>query len=174
MKVALCAYALVVGIAGQVAAQDNPLTDAAKQTLAMVRTNVVKSAQQMPEEHYSFKPTPAVRSFGELVGHIANANYMICSRATGAANPSTANIEKTKTSKADLTKAVEESFAFCDAQYAALTDAKGAEMIDLFGRKQPRLNALQFNTAHDFEHYGNLVTYMRMKGLVPPSSQGGM
>ena len=47
-------------------------------------------------------------------------------------------------------------------------------MVDLFGRKQPRLNALQFNTAHDFEHYGNLVTYMRMKGLVPPSSQGGM
>ena len=172
--VAVCACALVVGIAGQAAAQDNPLTTAARQTLGLVSTNVVKAAEQMPEEHYSFKPTPAVRSFGEILGHVANANYMICSRASGAANPSTANIEKTRTSKADLTKAVQESFAFCDAQFAAMSDEKGVEMVDLFGRKQPRLNALQFNTAHDFEHYGNLVTYMRMKGLVPPSSQGGM
>ena len=85
------------------------------------------------------------------------------------------DVEKTKTTKVDLTKALTESFAFCEAQFDGLTDAKALEEADLFGTKMPRLNAMQLNTAHDFEHYGNLVTYMRLKGMVPPSSQkGGM
>jgi len=156
-------------------AQENPHMTSAKQVLQLVKGNIVKSAEQMSEENYSFKPTPDVRSFGQLLGHIANANYMICSRATGAASPSQDDIEKTKTSKADLQKAVDESFAFCEAQFDALSGDKAAEMVDFFGgMKQTRLGILQFNTAHDFEHYGNIVTYMRLKGMVPPSSQGGM
>ena len=171
MKAAICMSALLAAIAAPAAAQTNPLTQAARDTMTLVRTNVVKSAEQMPEEHYSFKPTPEVRSFGELLGHIANANYMICSIATGAENPNKVNIEKTVTAKADLRKAVDDSFAFCDAQFAAMTDQKGLEMVQMFGRQQPRLNVLHFNNAHDMEHYGNIVTYMRLKGLVPPSSQ---
>jgi uncharacterized damage-inducible protein DinB len=101
---------------------------------------------------------------------------MFCSIASGAANPMQGtSIEKTKTSKADLQKALAESFAYCDAQIASMTDAKGStEMVDLFGKKHPRLGVLALNNAHDFEHYGNLVTYMRLKGMVPPSTQGGM
>ena len=151
-------------------AQDNPYIPAAKQTFGMVKGNIVKAAEQMPEEHYSFKPTADVRSFGELVGHVANANYMICSRGSGAENPNKANIEKTVTAKAALAKALAESFAFCEAQFDGL-GAKAPEVVDLFGMKMPRLNVLQFNTIHDMEHYGNIVTYMRLKGLVPPSSQ---
>lgn len=171
MRLAAFLCIAVLAIATPATAQDNPFSKGAKQTLGMIKGNIVKSAEQMPEEHYSFKPTPDVRSFGQLLGHIANANYMICSRATGAENPNKANVEQTMTSKADLSKAVAESFAFCEAQLDAMTDAKGAEMIELFGGKQPRLNALHFNNAHNMEHYGNIVTYMRMKGLVPPSSQ---
>lgn len=164
----------VLATASPALAQDNSMAQAAKATLGLIKNNIVKSAEQMSEENYAFKPTPDVRSFGQLLGHIANANFMICSRATGAANPNTADIEKTKTTKADLSKALAESFAFCEAQFDALTPAQAAEGADLFGMKMPRLNALQFNTAHDFEHYGNLVTYMRLKGMVPPSSQRGM
>ena len=163
----------VLASASTALAQD-PMTSAAKSTLGLIKGNVVKAAEQMSEDNYAFKPTPEVRSFGQLVGHIADANYMICATATGAANPSTGSIEKTKTSKADLSKAVADSFAFCEAQFDALPPTKAAEVIDLFGMKMPRLNALQFSTAHDFEHYGNIVTYMRLKGMVPPSSQRGM
>jgi len=169
----LCTTVLLA--AAPALAQD-PMTSAAKSTLGLIKGNIVKAAEQMSEENYAFKATPDVRSFGQLLGHVANANYMICSTASGAANPSKdVDIEKTKTTKADLTKAVADSFAFCEAQFDALTPAKAAEVIDMFGMKMPRLNALQFNTAHDFEHYGNIVTYMRLKGMVPPSSQkGGM
>jgi uncharacterized damage-inducible protein DinB len=170
MKLSAILCITVLAAAAPALAQDNPYLPAAKQTLGMIKGNIVKAAEQMPEEHYSFKPTADVRSFGELIGHVANANYMICSRASGAENPNKANIEKTMTVKADLTKAVSESFAFCEAQFDAL-GAKGSEPMDLFGMKMPRFNVLYFNTIHDMEHYGNIVTYMRLKGLVPPSSQ---
>lgn len=173
MKLAALLCTTILAGATTALAQD-PMTSAAKSTLGLIKGNVVKAAEQVSEANYAFKPTPDVRSFGQLIGHIANANYMICATATGAANPSTADIEKTKTSKADLSKAVADSFAFCEAQFDALTPVKAAEVVDLFGMKMPRLNALQFNTAHDFEHYGNIVTYMRLKGMVPPSSQRGM
>lgn len=136
----------------------------------IAKNNVVKAAEQMPEEHFSFKPTPAVRSFGQIVGHLANANYMICSAATGEANPNKVDFEKT-TAKADMVKAIKDSFAFCDTAYQ-MADAKALESVDLFGSKTNRVGVLAFNAAHDMEHYGNLVTYMRLKGLVPPSSQG--
>jgi uncharacterized damage-inducible protein DinB len=170
MKLSAILCITVLAGAAPALAQDNPYAAAAKQTFGMVKGNIVKSAEQMPEEHYSFKPTPDVRSFGQLVGHVANANYMICSRASGAESPNKADIEKTVTTKAALSKAVAESFAFCDAQFDAL-GAKAPEVIDVFGMKMPRLNVLQFNLAHDMEHYGNMVTYLRLKGLVPPSSQ---
>jgi uncharacterized damage-inducible protein DinB len=170
MKLSAIVCISVLAAGAPALAQDNPYIPAAKQAFGMVKGNIVKSAEQMPEEHYSFKPTADVRSFGELIGHVANANYMICSRASGAENPNKANIEKTVTGKAALSKALAESFAFCESQFDGL-GAKAPEEIDLFGMKMPRLNALQFNTIHDMEHYGNIVTYMRLKGQVPPSSQ---
>lgn len=131
--------------------------------------NIVAAAEQMPEEHYGFKPTPEVRSFGELIGHIAGANYMICAMAAGEQSPSRENFEKT-TAKAALVTAVKASFEYCNKVYL-MDDAKGMEPMELFGQKTNRLGVLAFNAGHDMEHYGNIVTYMRMKGLVPPSSQ---
>ena len=164
----VAALALAVPAAAQTPA--NPLTAATRSTYDMIKANITKSAEKVTEEHYAFKPSPDVRTFGQIVGHIADANYMICSAAGGSAAP-TDSIEKTKTSKADLQKALAESFAACDAAYAAMTDAKGMTMTKFFGREQPQIAILAFNTAHDFEHYGNLVTYMRIKGIVPPSSE---
>ena len=173
MRVTALLCMTVLASASPALAQD-PMISAAKGTLGFIKGNVVKAAEQVSEENYGFKPTPDVRSVGQLVGHIADANYMICSTGTGAANANAGSIEKTKTSKADLSKAVADSFAYCEAQFDALPAAKAAEVVDLFGMKMPRLNVLHFTIAHDFEHYGNIVTYMRLKGMVPPSSQRGM
>ncbi len=96
MRLAALVCITVLASASAALAQD-PMTSAAKSTLGLIKGNVVKAAEQMSEENYAFKPTPDVRSFGQLIGHIADANYMICSSATGAANPNTGSVEKTKT-----------------------------------------------------------------------------
>jgi len=150
----------------------NPIAASTAGTLAMVKGYILKSAEQVPETLYAFKPTPDVRSFGQLFGHIADANFMICATIAGEKSPATASFEKTATTKADLTKALADAFAYCEKVYGATTDADGAKMVDLFGMKMAKLAALGFNTAHDFEHYGNLVTYLRLQKMVPPSSQG--
>lgn len=149
------------------------MRDGLRGTFDTVKGWITKAADQVSEDLYNLKPTPEVRSFGELLGHVANANYMICSAATGEKSPNATDFEKV-TAKAELVKGLRASFAYCDQAFGAMTGAKAHETIELFGQKQPRLAVLAFNTSHDFEHYGNIVTYMRLKGLVPPSSQQGM
>ena len=174
LALSISCLALLATLPGS-AQMGNPLTEATKAQFALIKGYLSKTADQVTEANYAFKPTPDVRSMGAIIGHIADANFNICSAASGAANPmKDMSAEKTKTSKADLQKALADSYAFCDAQYAAMTDAKGTEIVDFFTGKTPRLAVLAFNNAHNFEHYGNLVTYMRLKGMVPPSSQKGM
>jgi uncharacterized damage-inducible protein DinB len=134
-----------------------------------IKDNLVKAAEAVPEATYAFKPTPEVRSFGQLVGHMANANYMFCSVAKGEKSPATQDFEKT-TEKAALVKALKDAFAYCDPVYK-MPDASFTAMHELFGMNMTRLGWLMLNVAHDNEHYGNMVTYMRLKGMVPPSSQ---
>jgi uncharacterized damage-inducible protein DinB len=148
----------------------DPLSGGIKGIYNIAKNNVVKAAEKMPEENYAFKPSPDVRSFGQIIGHVADAQYLFCSAATGDKNPSP-GIEKSKTTKADLVKALNDAFAYCDKAYDGMTDAHAAEVVKFFGRDQARLTILAFNSAHDMEHYGNLVTYMRIKGLMPPSSE---
>lgn len=152
-------------------AADNPLSAAVKMQYGMAKGNLVKAADKMPEADYSFKPTDSVRSFGQVIGHVANANYMFCSSAAGEKSPQSANIEKTKTTKADLVQALKDSYAYCDKVYDAMTDATAVETVKLFGNELPKLGVLTFNNMHDFEHYGNVVTYLRIKNIVPPSSE---
>src|SRR6202035_1307182 len=104
----------------------NPITVSEKGLYLFLSGAVVKAAEKMPEENYSFKPTPEVRSFGQLVGHVADANYMFCSQASGEANPMK-DIEKTKTSKADLVSAIKAAVAYCNQTFDSMTDAKGSQ-----------------------------------------------
>ena len=135
------------------------------------RNWILRAAEVMPEEHYGFKPTPDVRSFGELLGHIANTQYSFCAAPRKTSSPNTDNIERTATTKAALTAALKDAFAFCDPAYDTLADAQLTEMVKSGQRETAIGYGLTFNVAHNFEHYGNIVTYMRMKGLVPPSSE---
>lgn len=151
-------------------AQANPFTDAVKAQLAQIKTPLIRTAEKVGEDLYAFKPTPEVRSLGQLIGHIADGNYGICGAASGL-KPTASGIEKSKTTKADLQKALADSFAFCEQAVASMDDKKGAELAKSFLGMQPRLMVLAFNNSHLNEHYGNLVTYMRLKGIVPPSSE---
>jgi uncharacterized damage-inducible protein DinB len=138
-------------------------------TYTMAKTNIVKSAEKMPEENFAFKPTPDVRSFGDVVGHIADAQYLFCSAVLGGEAPKS-SVEKTWKTKAALIEDLKAAFAYCDKAYAG-ADEMASKAIKFFGRDSTVINTLDFNTAHNFEHYGNLVTYMRLKGIVPPSSE---
>ena len=143
-----------------------------KSMFDIVKGNLTKTADQASDELYAFKPTAEVRTLGQMLGHVANANYMICAIAAGEKSPATSDAEKL-TAKADIQKALAGSFAYCDAVWGKIAGEKGYEPVDVFGMKHTRASAMAFNAAHDWEHYGNLVTYMRLKGMVPPSSQGG-
>jgi len=131
---------------------------------------IERAAEKMPEEQYAFKPDPAVRSFGQILGHIADADYLFCSGVLGEKNPSP-GIEKTKTTKAELISALREAFTYCNRAYDALTDANANELVKAMGQERNKLGVLWFNASHNLEHYGNLVVYMRLKGITPPSSE---
>ncbi len=152
--------------------QDNPFSAYNKVVYGGVKTILLRSAEKMPEENYNFKPTDAVRSFSQVVGHVADAQYLFCSIALGEKNPAP-KIEQTKTSKADLIAALKDAFAYCDKAYDAMTDASATQMVKLFGGDTPKLGVLTVNNMHAVEHYGNLVTHMRLKNIVPPTSEPG-
>src|ERR1700745_3989108 len=148
----------------------NPITASEKGFYSFVSGAVVGAAQKMPEENYGFKPTPEVRSCGQLVGHVADASYMFCSLSLGEANPAKA-IEKTKTAKADLVAAVKDAGAYCNKAFDSMTDARGSQMVKFMNFDIAKLTVFSLNTAHTDEHYGNMVTYLRLKGIVPPTSE---
>ena len=146
------------------------LIQATKDQFDEIKGYISKTADKVSENLYSFKPTPKVRSLGEIIGHIADGNFLICSAAVGE-KPPRSGIEKGKTSKADLVAALNDSFAYCYKVFATLDDHKGLETVKFFnGGQTPRVLVLAFNNSHCNEHYGNLVTYMRLKSIVPPSS----
>ena len=149
---------------------DNPLSAWNKVAYGRVKDILLRSAEKVPEENYNFKPTEAVRSFGQIVGHVADAQYLFCSIELGEKNPAP-KIEQSKTSKADLIAALKDAFAYCDKAYDTMTDASATQMVKLFGNDAPKLDVLTVNNMHNMEHYGNLVTYMRLKNIVPPSSE---
>lgn len=148
----------------------NPLSGSAKRQYTQFKNFIVASAEKMPEENYGYKPVDTVRSYGQLVGHVADAQYLFCSAIRGEKAPDL-KIEQSKTTKTDLVASLKDAFTYCDKAYDGMSDASGAEIIKFFGSDAPKLGVLYFNNMHNAEHYGNLVTYLRMKNIVPPSSE---
>jgi len=148
----------------------DPLVAAQKAFDARVQDYLIRAAEKMAEEDYTFKPSPDVRSFGQMLAHVADTQYYFGSLLLGEKNPQP-GIEKNKTTKADLIQALKEAFAYVNKAYDGLTDAKAVEQATFSGRQGTKLTILTINYAHNSEHYGNIVTYMRIKGLVPPSSE---
>jgi uncharacterized damage-inducible protein DinB len=164
---------LMPALASAQTAPANPISQSLTSLFQSVKQNLTESAQQASDEVYAFKPTPAVRSFGQIIGHVADAHYFFCSSAKGEASPNKVEIEKTVTTKAGLVKALADSFAYCDTAFSSATDARLAEMRKappFMGGQSSVAGFLAFAVAHDNEHYGNIVTYLRLKGIVPPST----
>jgi uncharacterized damage-inducible protein DinB len=145
-------------------------TSQAKDLWEGVTNYILDAANDVPESLYSYRPTPEVRTFGELLGHVAGAQKMFCAMALGEKAPPEDAVEKTAKTKAALVAALKESNTYCARAYAQ-TDAVNRGMVDVFGQQRTKLYALLMNATHDNEHYGNIVTYMRINKMVPPSSK---
>ncbi|HSQ05080.1 MAG TPA: DinB family protein [Burkholderiales bacterium] len=169
MKRYLWITALAAGSAMLCNAQGNPIVSEAKQMYTGVKNNLMRMAEKMPEENYSFKATPDVRTFGQLVGHVADSQARTCSAVAG--EPKSLNAG-TKTSKADLVAALKESFAMCDAAFESVNDSTAQQMIKMGRGERSKLGALIGSVSHANEEYGYMAVYMRLKGITPPSSEG--
>jgi hypothetical protein len=164
---AMLAAAFSTGAFAQGMALPPGIADEIRQVYTSVKTNLLAAANAMPEENYSFAPVPAEMTFGAWVAHVADLQTGVCSALNGQARRGDA---ATKTSKADLVAALKASFDECDKAYNALTDANATELVT-YGRGQnARAGRLAYNTAHDQECYGSMAVYMRIKGIVPPST----
>src|SRR6187455_2273234 len=165
--------ALTPRVFAQPAAPPNPITQALRSAWTEAKTNVRRSADVMPEAKYGFTPVAGVRSFGAILAHVAGASYEFCAAAKGEKTPHAEDeFEKSAKTKAEIVKALDGAIAYCDEIYKGLDDARAAQMVTgAFGGPQgARAANLIGNTTHFQEHYGNLVTYLRINGLVPPSS----
>jgi uncharacterized damage-inducible protein DinB len=148
------------------------MASVAKTMHANVRRNLAEAAASMPDNEYAFKPTPQVRSFAQVIGHVINANFFFCSQVKGEKSPGSQDYEKVG-DKATLVKALGEALAYCDAVYNETSDANFQTLVKVAAPstdQTPRGMVLMFNTTHNEEHYGNIVVYMRLKGHVPPST----
>lgn len=153
-------------------AQGSPLSKDLRGDYQNVRDFFIRAAEKMPEENYGFKPSPDLRTFGQQVGHVADDQYNLCAPAKGETRKAAyRHLEETLSKKADLVAALKEAFAYCDGAYDALSDASGTEIVKFGKTDRTRFAMLNWNLWHTWEHYGNVVVYLRMKGLVPPSSE---
>jgi uncharacterized damage-inducible protein DinB len=148
-----------------------PPLAAARIQYESVRDLILRTARGVPAEVLAYRPTEEVRSFSELLGHVANASFMFCSVVLDEDSPSSTNYEEL-TDQAGLVAGLEEAFAYCDRAHTGLSGRSLMEDVSLFGQTGSRIWVLVFNATHNWEHYGNLVTYMRLNGIVPPSSGG--
>ena len=148
----------------------NPLATTVKQLWDGVARNFMESAEKVSEDIYAFKPTPDVRSYGEMVGHVADGMASYCARAVEKP-PVVSDVEKTKKTKAELVAALTQAKDYCDGMYAAMTDPGLGQTIKMGQNEVTRARFLIANISHVNEHYGNLVTYMRLRGIVPPSTE---
>src|SRR5271157_4871002 len=166
----LTAALLLAAVASAQDAPANPLITVSKNIYAIAKNDILRSVDKIPDDMWSFQPTKDVRTVAQLFAHIADGQYEFCGVAAEGKSVSK-DIEKNLKTKAEIVPALKEAFAYCDATYAKMTDANAPELASFFGMRITKLGVMDFNIAHTMEHYGNLVTYMRIKGIVPPSSE---
>ena len=164
-------FVMIISGGTSLKAQSHSVSADAKEGYTAIKAVLLKSAEKMPEENYSFRTTPEVRTYAEMIAHIADVQTALCAMAKGEQKKGNA---KGKTSKAEVSAALKESFDYCDPVYDSMNDSEGAKVVKMFGHDQTKFGVLFFNIAHDNEMYGQMVAYMRIKGIVPPSSEHAM
>jgi hypothetical protein len=150
------------------------LATSLQRSYAGIKTNFTAAAEKMPEADYAFKvgSTPEARTYGQLIAHIAQAQFGQCSGLNGVPNPMQGkNLEQELKTKAELTKALADSFALCDTAFAAATDANVTEMVKQGQNEQTRAASLYGVIVHGNEIAGTAYAYLRTKNLVPPPTE---
>ena len=181
MKRAVCLAALVglpvIAGAQQPARPSASQSDLAQNLLpaivdggAYAKEMITTSAERMSEDDYAFRPTAEVRSFGELLAHVADSNYGFCATVKGEEAP-VSGIEKTKKGRAEIRQALSDSFAYCDTVFSSLNARNVVDMVQFRGKARPAGVVLTFFNYHSMLHYGNAITYMRLRGKIPPSTE---
>ncbi|HXH63543.1 MAG TPA: DinB family protein [Gemmatimonadales bacterium] len=167
------AVALTLALTGgALPAQTNAISADLKRDYQSIRGYFLRAAEEMPDSQYTFKPSPDVRTFAQQMAHVADDQYNLCSPARNEVRQAAyTDIENRLSTKTDLLAALKQAFAYCDAAYDALSDASGAQMVTFGKGQRSRFGMLNWNLWHTWEHYGNVVVYLRMKGFVPPTSQ---
>lgn len=159
----LLAATSLLGVAGLQAQTTNPVIGEMKRYYTQYKGFWTKVAASMPEENYNYKPVPEIRSFAEMIAHVADHQTGFCSSVTGPRKQGDAATKKTK---ADLIAALAASYVECDKAWDSITDANAAEMVG----QRSKLGTLIVDVAHSEEEYGYISVYFRLKGMVPPSS----
>ena len=155
--------------------QKIPLSEGLRRSYNTLKMNLTETAQKFDEAAYSYTPAKDIRVFGAQLAHVANSQFNACAAAKGEANPHQgSNLEKTKTTRADIIQALADSFAFCDPAFANLTDQSALELVRQGQNEIARGSVLTNLIVHGNEEYGILTVYMRTKGMVPPSTERGM
>jgi uncharacterized damage-inducible protein DinB len=176
----VCLFLAALPVFAQAPAQNtaNPMSTWLKNAWTGNKNNIARTAEKMPEENWGMRPgaQQEVRTFAGQVGHVVRFNYLWCSQAKGEKNPGAGVDYEKMTSKADLMKALNDAFAYCESAYSSLTDASGSEVIEITqesGRqtRNIRMGLLTQNYGHNNEIYGSMVVYLRMKNIVPPASE---
>ena len=148
----------------------NPVVWSAKYLYQRDVKNMIAAADEMPEDKYSYHPTPDQWTFGKVVSHVAQSNGALCAALSGTTAPASLQVSDTA-SKADLGKALQASFDFCGPVLEGLTDAKLAETVTVFHRTMPRAMVLVLLPVDLADHYSQMAAYLRLNGLTPPSAQ---
>lgn len=174
-RIAITTLVLLAGSLGFTQAAESQSIPAATRDglvsqLETVSGYILSAAQQVSEEDYGYQPTPEVRTFGEIVDHVADAHFGYCTAIGGGERPSAAGAEAT--SKSQIVRRFRAAREYCLDAYRSADGAGLAESIDVFGSQSTRVWTMIQNVTHDNLHYGNIITYMRALGMVPPSSQG--
>jgi len=170
------AFALAVSVASHAQAPAAPPANTTAENDILrgyngLKANILKSADEMPFEGYSFKPEPDMRTFARILNHVSEAQFHSCSALNATPADSLPKVPPETASKADIIAALKASFAECDKAYAALTDANLLEKVSMGPLTRTRVSLAWGNVAHDDEQYSALATYLRLKGLMPPSSE---
>jgi len=154
----------------------NPYSDDARMTYALIKNSILSAAEKMPAEEYSFRTVSQVRTFGEMLAHVADAQVRMCGVVKGEvqfpAYPANVADARKMTAKADLIPALSAAFGYCDPVYQRMTDAAGTGKIKWARWEMSKLGLLNWNISHDNEMYGIIAAFLRIKGIVPPSSEG--
>lgn len=162
--------ALALLVCTPLAVEAQSVTESLVGLYDVTKTNIMATAELADAKLLAYQPTDEVRTTAQLLAHIANAQFAFCSAAAGESSPQTENYEQTRTTRDGIIEALQAGFAYCDGVFDAMTDEDGARPVQFIGQSTAH-GVLAFNSAHNYEHYGNLVTYMRMNGIVPPSSR---